>query len=244
MFRKDQNAIQEWSLQNVEKCWKLQREIISDIWPCLKPGGFLVYSTCTFNEKENEENVNWIAEELGADFITINIQDEWNITGSLVDHHPVYRFIPGKTRGEGLFVAVLRKHSHQEETKNTPPRMATLKVMTYEPTIANGKKKDIPNHAQALSIRFNKEDYPNVDIDYRQAICYLRKEAIVLPAETPRGIVLLTYHHIPIGFAKNIGNRANNLYPMEWRIKSTHIPEHETILELAQPHIDGGHNED
>lgn len=244
MFRKDQNAIQEWSLQNVEKCWKLQREIISDIWPCLKPGGFLVYSTCTFNEKENEENVNWIAEELGADFITINIQDEWNITGSLVDHHPMYRFIPGKTRGEGLFVAVLRKHTHQEETKNTPPRMATLKVMTYEPTIANGKKKDIPNHAQALSIRFNKVDYPNVDIDYRQAICYLRKEAIVLPAETPRGIVLLTYHHIPIGFAKNIGNRANNLYPMEWRIKSTHIPEHETILELAQPHIDGGHNED
>lgn len=244
MFRKDQNAIQEWSLQNVEKCWKLQREIISDIWPCLKPGGFLVYSTCTFNEKENEENVNWIAEELGADFITINIQDEWNITGSLVDHHPVYRFIPGKTRGEGLFVAVLRKHAHQEETKTTPPRMATLKVMTYEPAIANGKKKDIPNHAQALSIRFNKEDYPNVDIDYRQAICYLRKEAIVLPAETPRGIVLLTYHHIPIGFAKNIGNRANNLFPMEWRIKSTHIPEHETILELAQPHIDGGRNED
>jgi hypothetical protein len=56
--------------------------------------------------------------------------------------------------------------------------------------------------------------------------------------------VLLTYQQEPIGFAKNIGNRANNLYPMEWRIKSTHIPEHETILELAQPHLDGGHKED
>ena len=244
MFRKDKNAIQEWSKQNVEKCWKLQREIISDIWSCLKPGGFLIYSTCTFNEYENEQNVNWIAQELGADFVTIETKEEWNITGSLIDHHPVYRFIPGKTRGEGLFVAVLKKHATEDEQRLAHPRMSALKIMTYEPPTSNGKKKDIPNHAQALSIRFDKDEYPNVAIDYLQAISYLRKEAIVLPAEAPRGIVLLTYQQIPIGFAKNIGNRANNLYPMEWRIKSTYIPEHETILELAQPHIDGRHQED
>ena len=242
MFRKDANAIGEWSLQNVEKCWRLQREIITDIWPCLKPGGYLVYSTCTFNAHENEENVNWIAEQLGADFINVHTKEEWNITGSLIDHHPMYRFIPGKTRGEGLFVAVLKKH--EDDAPNVHAREAMLRIMTDEQLVPPNKKKDIPNHSKALSIRLQRNEYPNVDIDYQQAISYLRKEAIVLPSETPRGIVLLTYQQAPIGFAKNIGNRANNLYPMEWRIKSTHIPEHETILELAQPHLDGGHKED
>lgn len=242
MFRKDANAIGEWNLQNVEKCWRLQREIITDIWPCLKPGGYLVYSTCTFNAHENEENVNWIVEQLGADFVNVLTKEEWNITGSLIDHHPMYRFIPGKTRGEGLFVAVLKKH--EDDAPNVHAREAMLRIMTDEQLVPPNKKKDIPNHSKALSIRLQRNEYPNVDIDYQQAISYLRKEAIVLPSETPRGIVLLTYQQAPIGFAKNIGNRANNLYPMEWRIKSTHIPEHETILELAQPHLDGGHKED
>lgn len=242
MFRKDANAIGEWSLQNVEKCWRLQREIITDIWPCLKPGGYLVYSTCTFNAHENEENVNWIAEQLGADFVNVLTKEEWNITGSLIDQHPMYRFIPGKTRGEGLFVAVLKKH--EDDAPNVHAREAMLRIMTDEQLVPPNKKKDIPNHSKALSIRLQRNEYPNVDIDYQQAISYLRKEAIVLPNDTPRGIVLLTYQQAPIGFAKNIGNRANNLYPMEWRIKSTHIPEHETILEFAQPHLDGGHKED
>ncbi len=242
MFRKDANAIGEWSLQNVEKCWRLQREIITDIWPCLKSGGYLVYSTCTFNAHENEENVNWIAEQLGADFVNVHTKEEWNITGSLIDQHPMYRFIPGKTRGEGLFVAVLKKH--EDDAPNVHAREALLRIMTDEQLVPPNKKKDIPNHSKALSIRLQRNEYPNVDIDYQQAISYLRKEAIVLPSETPRGIVLLTYQQAPIGFAKNIGNRANNLYPMEWRIKSTHIPEHETILEFAQPHLDGGHKED
>lgn len=242
MFRKDANAIGEWSLQNVEKCWRLQREIITEIWPCLKPGGYLVYSTCTFNAHENEENVNWIAEQLGADFVNVHTKEEWNITGSLIDQHPMYRFIPGKTRGEGLFVAVLKKH--EDDAPNVHAREAMLRIMTDEQLVPPNKKKDIPNHSKALSIRLQRNEYPNVDIDYQQAISYLRKEAIVLPSETPRGIVLLTYQQAPIGFAKNIGNRANNLYPMEWRIKSTHIPEHETILEFAQPHFDGGHKED
>ena len=242
MFRKDANAIGEWNLQNVEKCWRLQREIITDIWPCLKSGGYLVYSTCTFNAHENEENVNWIAEQLGADFVNVHTKEEWNITGSLIDQHPMYRFIPGKTRGEGLFVAVLKKH--EDDAPNVHAREAMLRIMTDEQLVPPNKKKDIPNHSKALSIRLQRNEYPNVDIDYQQAISYLRKEAIVLPNDTPRGIVLLTYQQAPIGFAKNIGNRANNLYPMEWRIKSTHIPEHETILELAQPHFDGGHKED
>ena len=66
---------------------------------------------------------------------------------------------------------------------------------------------------------------PRVEIDYDTAIAYLRREAIRLPDDSPRGIITLTYRGVDIGQAKNIGNRANNLYPKEWRIKSTHMPE-------------------
>ncbi len=111
MFRKDPNAINEWSPNNVEACWRLQRSIVEDIWPCLKPGGILIYSTCTFNAKEDEDNVQWIVDNLGAEPITIkNIDEKWNITSALKGSLPVYRFIPGRTTGEGLFIAVLRKN--------------------------------------------------------------------------------------------------------------------------------------
>ena len=110
MFRKDPATIAEWSPKNVERCWQLQREIVCDAWKCLNDGGLLIYSTCTFNTKENEENVRWFMEELGAEVLSVPIKLEWNITGSLLEGftEPVYRFIPGITRGEGLFMAIMR----------------------------------------------------------------------------------------------------------------------------------------
>ena len=74
--------------------------------------------------------------------------------------------------------------------------------------------------------------FPREAVSYEQAIAYLRKEAIVLSAEAPCGYVLLTYTDVPLGFVKNIGNRANNLYPQEWRIRSGHLPG-EVILPLV-----------
>ena len=112
MFRKDEATIREWSPQQVEKCWQLQRDIVSDAWACLNDGGLLIYSTCTFNIKENEENIRWILSEFDdAKVVPIDTKPEWNITGSLLEGftEPVYRFIPGITRGEGLFMCVLRK---------------------------------------------------------------------------------------------------------------------------------------
>ena len=61
MFRKDPVAVEEWSVDNVGLCWQRQQRILRDIWPCLKPGGLLIYSTCTYNREENEDNVAWIA---------------------------------------------------------------------------------------------------------------------------------------------------------------------------------------
>ena len=78
--------------------------------------------------------------------------------------------------------------------------------------------------AEALSATFDPSQHTVVELSYDDAIAYLRREAIVLPKETPRGIVVVTYQGHLLGIAKNIGSRANNLYPREWAIKSTYYP--------------------
>ena len=208
MFRKDPATISEWSLQNVEKCWRLQREIVADAWECLNPGGILIYSTCTYNIKENEENVRWILDTYDAEPLTIPTDPSWNITGSLLPGFdaPVYRFIPGITRSEGLFLCALRKPtpilSPRERRLITPANLSKLKCI-QPPSLGEGME---------------------VGISYSDALRYLRGEALVLPPDTPRGIVTVTYRGAPLGPAKNIGPRANNLYPKPWRIKTTHLP--------------------
>ena len=209
MMRKDPGAIAEWSPQNVEKCWQLQREIVSDAWECLNPGGLFIYSTCTYNTKENEENIQWILDNYDAEVLDIPVDPSWNITGSLLPgfDYPVYRFIPGITRGEGLFVCALRK----QKEENLDFRI---------------KSDDITKKLSKFSILNSQLEYSDiyVDVPYSEAIKYLRGEALVLPPDTPRGIVTITYKGQPLGPVKNIGNRANNLYPKPWRIKSTHLP--------------------
>lgn len=208
MFRRDPATISEWSLQNVEKCWRLQREIVADAWECLAPGGILIYSTCTFNTKENEENVRWIMETYDAEVLEIPTDPTWNITGSLLQGFdaPVYRFIPGMTQSEGLFMAVFKKSGVRNvQRQKNPQKIQGLKVISL----------DIP---QATC---------QVELSYSEALRYLRGEALVLPADTPRGIVNVTYRGITLGPVKNIGNRANNLYPKNWRIKTTHLPSEE-----------------
>ena len=239
MFRKDDGAISEWSLQNVDNCWHLQREIVSDIWNCLKPGGLLIYSTCTFNAHEDEENIAWICEELGADPIALNDIDEaWNITGNLIGTDiPVYRFLPGKTRGEGIFLAVLRKEGEAEMEKEDKKKKKDKNKDKGKNRGNKGKSQQVPTDWLKSS------DYETIAEDdnfyaipsrwkaiYEDAIRYLRKEAVNLPADTPKGYVLVTYQQMPLGWEKNIGNRANNLYPQEWKIKSSHVPEESCVI--------------
>ena len=105
MFRKDVGAIEEWSPKNVQECVARQCEILDDVWDALKPGGVLVYSTCTFNQEENEQNVKWIIEELGAELLPIAYDPTWGI----VEGNPGYHFYPHKVKGEGLYMCALRK---------------------------------------------------------------------------------------------------------------------------------------
>lgn len=287
MFRKNEKAVDEWSVENVNNCQRLQREIVTDAWACLDEGGLLIYSTCTFNTKEDEENVAWICDELGATLLPVDTKTQWDIAPSLWKalDGPVYRFIPGyhaapnKRYGEGLFMAVMRKNGtltdkpHKESKQKGPrkqhanndqypthllkdaemfqlqtvgtevvaiPKTMTstyetaskmLRILSAGITLGEQKGKDlIPNQSLALSTQFNQDAFPKVALSYIEALNYLRKEAIDLPADTPRGFVLVTYSGMPLGFVKNIGNRSNNLYPTEWRIRSSHYPENETKI--------------
>lgn len=265
MFRKDSFAVEQWSVANVRQCAKKQREIVADIWDSLRPGGLMVYSTCTFNREENEDCVEWIADTLGAEVLNIETEKEWNVTGSLTTKGlPVYRFIPGHTRGEGLFMALLRKDGDSAVSQPRMPHVKavdvkvkreaekwlkqpcgfdfvmqddTLLAMPKEHTAAmlllqqklrvlhcalplagikNGKL--LPLHALAMSTALDASAFKVVEVEREQALSYLHREAMQFNEE-PVGYLLLAYKGVPLGFVKNVGNRANNLYPAEWRIR-------------------------
>ena len=262
MFRKDTGAIQEWSEYNVTLCAARQREILTSVWDALKTDGVLVYSTCTFNREENEENVRWMCDELGADLLTMDLNGNNDITATDFG----YRFYPHKTKGEGFFLSVLRKTSEVNRTfkvKNDAKKSSKpinkiniqplsllepekweivsennlinaydknrlndflllnkqLNIMHSGILLGEMKGSDfIPSTCVALSKKLNKESVTAVDVDYEKAISFLKKEAIQLP-ETERGYILITYKNQPLGWVKNVGNRCNNLYPNEWRIR-------------------------
>lgn len=230
LFRKDKEAVNEWSLQNVRFCQKRQRQILSDIWPCLREGGLLIYSTCTFNTCENEENVRYIMQELGADILPVSIKPEWQITGSLLEDfkQPVYRFIPGITQSEGLFMAVLRKKGISSKPAILPQtarRHAVANKLIHllydgKPLPEQKGKEQIPTAEQALSLNFPKDKYPQVALTLEQARRFLHRESFALPADTPKGFVLVCYKERALGFMKNLGDRANNLYPKNWAIRN------------------------
>ena len=265
MFRKDSFAVEQWTPSNVRSCAKIQREILTDIWESLSPGGLLVYSTCTFNREEDEDCVAWIVDELGAEVLPLETQPEWNITGELTGcGYPVYRFIPGYTKGEGFFLALLRKTAETGNAKLRVPRMQPLQAKVrsevekwlqspadYEyilcddrvtalprqhaeamcalmskmkvlhaalplATIKNNKL--LPLHALAMSTQLADGAFSSVELEREEALRYLHRETLNLSG-APMGVLLLTYKGKPLGFAKNVGNRANNLYPAEWRIR-------------------------
>lgn len=200
MFRKDATAVSEWSLENVRQCAERQRDILTSIVPTLKPGGLFIYSTCTFNRYEDEDQVRWLISEYGFQL--------------LEERH----FFPGRDRGEGLYMAALRKPGEAETVS-----LKSLKTLNVIARTADCDSPLLPQHSRGV-------ESPNdvslaesrLDLSYSQAISYLRREALHIPA--PRGLVAVTYRGVPLGLAKSVGPRLNNLYPQEWRIRTTYNP--------------------
>ena len=109
MFRKDEEAVQQWSEDNVALCEARQRRILADVWPALRTDGLLIYSTCTFNVRENDGNVGWIADEMGACVLTAD--DLLGGMPGVLKTKYGYSLVPGLVKGEGQYCAVLEKTS-------------------------------------------------------------------------------------------------------------------------------------
>jgi len=258
MFRKDPAAIAEWSINSVRLCAERQRRIVADIWQALKQGGILIYSTCTYNREENEENLEWICQEFDAELL-----------------EEPHRMMPDKTKGEGFFIAGIRKNGIKCEGRKAKDKMQNakgkkyktphlspfalclsypenftfvsdttlwiaipaihysdyiqinnkLKILSAGITLGEMKGQDrIPAHALAMSNALSETAFPHFEVNKETALSYLRKEVLqtILP-EIPKGYILVTYKTHPLGFVKNIGTRANNLYPQEWRIRKKNL---------------------
>ena len=109
MFRKDEQAQEQWSEDNVALCEARQRRIVADVWPALRQDGVFIYSTCTFNIYENDGNVGWIASELGAE--RIFAEDVLKPGEGVVKTSSGYSLVPGLVEGEGQYCSALRKNS-------------------------------------------------------------------------------------------------------------------------------------
>ena len=111
LFRKDNNAINEWSEENVNLCSQRQQRIIADVIDSLNENGILIYSTCSYSKQENEDVLDWIKHTFGLESIEIKLQEEWNIVETISDAETCYgyRFYPDKVKGEGFFIAAFKK---------------------------------------------------------------------------------------------------------------------------------------
>lgn len=259
MFRKDEQAISEWSEQNVEMCQSRQRDILSSIYNVLKDDGILIYSTCTYNSLEDEDNVRWICDNLGAEVLNVDIDKSWKISTSDYGYH----FYQHKIRGEGFFLSVMRKNSQTdhlrfkqsksfkfakvpEVVKNwlnsndefafiqkndsiiaIPKKFSahyeilnnTVRVVQSGTLIATVKGNDyIPSTDLALSSFVNNDAFKVVELDWCQAMAFLKREMLNLD-ESEKGWYIVTFEGVNLGFVKNLGTRVNVLYPAEWHVR-------------------------
>lgn len=260
MMRKDAKAVEQWSPALIAECAARQRAIVDALWQTLRPGGIFIYSTCTFNLDEDERIVARMIEEYQAEPVAIPPLQHPEISGACEPYDfPAYRFLPGTVRGEGLFMAMLRKPGDARVAKVKQDRIKALKdirvplkgewvciadkekiraipschtdlnaavgasmnIVSYGIEVGELKGRDlIPSQPLAMAVDLQRGAYPEAEVDRETALRYLRREAVTPGDGTPRGIVLLTYRGKALGFVKNLGNRANNLYPAQWRILS------------------------
>jgi 16S rRNA C967 or C1407 C5-methylase (RsmB/RsmF family)/NOL1/NOP2/fmu family ribosome biogenesis protein len=265
LFRKDHEAMNEWSPENANLCSQRQQRILADVWPALKEGGLLIYCTCTFNEEENENNLLRWSKEHPVEFVDLALDASWGIETIKKENVIGYQCYPHRVKGEGFFISAFKKkeeenpssistkQNFQRAGKKTVEKIQDwfgntadysflvqddllimiperqyqeiefishyLKVVTKGTAIAAIKhEKLVPEHALALSIDLNKAAFKEIALDLPQALAYLRKENLVV-GEGERGFALVSYQGVPLGWVNLLGNRLNNNYPSNWRIR-------------------------
>ena len=211
MFRKDPRAVQEWSPELVKLCASRQKRILADAWPSLKKGGLLIYSTCTFEEEENDCNLEWAASELGGSMIPAEDAPE----GVRLTRRG-YMLVPGEVSGEGQWAGALVKESDGGVLCGG---ISDLRPLRQGVKKGVQKGKDfVPDGDYALSLDFCRDQYPLVELDLKTALSFLHRDSFTL-RDAPTGYLAVCYQGHPLGFVKNLGNRCNNLLPAGRRIR-------------------------
>jgi 16S rRNA C967 or C1407 C5-methylase (RsmB/RsmF family)/NOL1/NOP2/fmu family ribosome biogenesis protein len=263
LFRKDEDAVDEWSEQNCSLCAGRQRRILSNLIPSLKEEGILIYCTCTYNPEENERNIQWLCNEHQMECISIPLDRNWGIKEMRSKNVIAYSFYPHRLSGEGFFISALRKGNGSgsisyKKGKNTysalsghsveswiqaregyrlykrgddiyllPTEGSQLMELLEEKTRIHyggtlvGKIKHsniIPSHEMAMSIQVDTSAFPILNLNKTEAISYLRKEDFKIK-DAEKGWLLVLYEGHPLGWINNLGNRFNNYYPTDWRIR-------------------------
>lgn len=125
LFRKDPEAMNEWSPAQVEFCAARQKNILASAVKVLRPGGVLAYSTCTYNLQENDDNASWLCSEFGLEPIRLQIPADWGI----VERGNGCQFFPHRLRGEGFFIALFRKKIGTEPKHKPSPGFRSLQAL-------------------------------------------------------------------------------------------------------------------
>jgi NOL1/NOP2/sun family putative RNA methylase len=183
LFRKDNEAIDEWSGQNVQLCNQRQQRILADVLPSLKENGILIYSTCSYSKEEDEEVCDWLIKDQQLSTVNLQLKIEWNIieTKSPQYNGYGYRFYPDKVKGEGFFIAALKKNgieSDKQQIKKNRSRTEKLSAKEIEVIKPYLKNADefffikLKEEIIALPLYF-EDDLSNV-----QSALYIKKAGI------------------------------------------------------------------
>lgn len=185
LFRKEPEATNEWSPKNVDLCSLRQRRIVGDVWDTLKPGGIMIYSTCTYNDMENIDNVVWLSNQQGAECVSMKLHPSWGIDVIRKSNATGYQCFPHKVHGEGFFFAVIRKPGNPGQRKirtkdilTAPDRGSAQVIKTW---IRNPEGKCLFTHGQQIRM------IPDVQ---KQALNMVLGELHVLQAGTGIGEVM------------------------------------------------------
>ncbi len=202
LFRKEPESVNSWSLQQVEHCSMRQRRIIEDIWPCLKHNGVLLYSTCTYAEAENEENIRWLLDNNFGETIELNVPAEWNIQSVQKGDIQAYRFYPHHTNGEGFFMAIIRKTELQHEVLIKPKRTSRTAAVRETDELTNWLI-----HPEEYSINVQDEQVYFTPASQSEVMHYLQQHLRVLSngtvMATRKGNRFVPEHSMALSIALN-----------------------------------------
>jgi 16S rRNA C967 or C1407 C5-methylase (RsmB/RsmF family) len=264
LFRKNALASQEWSLDNVSLCSARQRRILQVAQKLVNPRGTLIYSTCTYNARENDDNSRWLQAEKGMQALAIDTPECWGVS----HREEGLQMYPHRAKGEGFYLSAFRQldpiraiekrkkdfrklaFASRKElelfTQWIPdakeliflktadgsilhaPASLQADLLTLDHMLPQGvwlhetgqvKGNDlIPSHTLALQSQLIPDAFPSVELTESEVLQYLKKELQEIQSPS-KGWQLVKYKHLPLGWIRHLGNRFNNYYPTEQRIR-------------------------